>query len=153
MKLQQTDVIRTVGLVPSNIEAENTTKGKSRATSLQHRRNSGAIGKACEGCRRQKTRCDTATTNTWPCGRCTRRKLQCVPPALNNNRAYTSGRHHPSIDRVLDFNSFSGGSDDEVNSREPHTSHTLYTESLGSSCSSYTRSQLSSQSSDIDSVD
>jgi len=153
MKLQQTDVIRTVGLIPSNIDAENTTKGKSRATSLQHQHNSGAIGKACEGCHRRKARCDTATTNTWPCGRCTRGKRQCVLPTLNTNKAYTSGRHHPSIGRVLDFNSFSGGSDDKVNSREPHAPHAPNAGSLGSSCPSYTRSQSSSQFSKIDPVD
>lgn len=39
--------------------------------------------RACEGCRRRKIKCDSATTNTWPCGSCTRLKLACVPPTLN----------------------------------------------------------------------
>ncbi len=153
MKIQQTDKIRAVRHTPSNIGAEHTKKGKFRAPSLQHQHNNGAIGQACEGCRRLKTRCDAATINTWPCGRCASRKLQCVPPTLNNSKAYTSGRCHPSIDRVLDSNNFSGGSDDEVNSREPHAPHAPYAGSLGSSCPSYTRSQSSSQSSDIDPLD
>jgi hypothetical protein len=33
------------------------------------------------GCRRRKIKCDSATTNTWPCAACTRLKLHCVPPA------------------------------------------------------------------------
>jgi len=153
MKIQQTDKIRAVRHTPSNIGAEHTKKGKFRAPSLQHQHNNGAIGQACEGCRRLKTRCNAATTNIWPCGRCASRKLQCVPPTLNNSKVYTSGQCHPSIDRVLDSNNFSGGSDDEVNSREPHAPHAPYTGSLGSSCPSYTRSQSSSQSSDIDPLD
>jgi Fungal specific transcription factor domain/Fungal Zn(2)-Cys(6) binuclear cluster domain len=39
------------------------------------------VMRACEGCRRRKIRCDSATTNTWPCAACTRLKLHCVPPA------------------------------------------------------------------------
>ncbi|OAP63216.1 hypothetical protein AYL99_02443 [Fonsecaea erecta] len=39
------------------------------------------VMRACEGCRRRKIKCDSATTNTWPCAACVRLKLQCVPPA------------------------------------------------------------------------
>lgn len=39
--------------------------------------------RACEGCRRRKIKCDSATTNTWPCAACTRLKLHCVPPSVN----------------------------------------------------------------------
>ena len=39
------------------------------------------VMRACEGCRRRKIRCDSATTNTWPCAACQRLKLHCVPPA------------------------------------------------------------------------
>jgi hypothetical protein len=151
MKIQQTDKIRAVRHTPSNIGAEHTKKGKFRAPS-QHQHNNGAIGQACEGCRRLKTRCDAATINTWPCGRCKPQATVCTT-TLNNSKAYTSGRCHPSIDRVLDSNNFSGGSDDEVNSREPHALHAPYAGSLESSCPSYTRSQSSSQSSDIDPLD
>jgi hypothetical protein len=38
------------------------------------------VMRACEGCRRRKIKCDSATTNTWPCAACVRLKLQCVPP-------------------------------------------------------------------------
>lgn len=38
------------------------------------------VMRACEGCRRRKIRCDSATTNTWPCAACVRLKLHCVPP-------------------------------------------------------------------------
>lgn len=36
--------------------------------------------RACEGCRRRKTKCDAATTNTWPCAACVRLKMICIPP-------------------------------------------------------------------------
>lgn len=39
------------------------------------------VMRACEGCRRRKIKCDSATTNIWPCSACTRLKLTCVPPA------------------------------------------------------------------------
>lgn len=39
--------------------------------------------RACEGCRRRKIKCDSATTNTWPCSACIRLKLHCVPPTVN----------------------------------------------------------------------
>ncbi|KAJ9615056.1 hypothetical protein H2200_001130 [Cladophialophora chaetospira] len=38
------------------------------------------VMRACEGCRRRKIKCDSATTNTWPCAACVRLKLHCVPP-------------------------------------------------------------------------
>src|SRR6201985_4007523 len=39
------------------------------------------VMRACEGCRRRKIKCDSATTNTWPCAACVRLKLHCVRPA------------------------------------------------------------------------
>jgi hypothetical protein len=39
------------------------------------------VMRACESCRRRKIKCDSATTNTWPCAACVRLKLHCVPPA------------------------------------------------------------------------
>ena len=39
--------------------------------------------RACDGCRRRKIKCDSATTNTWPCAACVRLKLKCVPPTLS----------------------------------------------------------------------
>ena len=42
------------------------------------------VMRACEGCRRRKIKCDSATTNTWPCSACTRLKLHCVPPTTGN---------------------------------------------------------------------
>jgi hypothetical protein len=42
------------------------------------------VMRACEGCRRRKIKCDSATTNTWPCAACVRLKLTCIPPTLND---------------------------------------------------------------------
>lgn len=49
--------------------------------------------RACEGCRRRKIKCDAATTNTWPCSACTRLKLHCVPPTVNQEREFASGQN------------------------------------------------------------
>lgn len=45
--------------------------------------------RACEGCRRRKIKCDSASSNQWPCAACTRLKLHCVPPTGGNDRDYT----------------------------------------------------------------
>jgi Fungal Zn(2)-Cys(6) binuclear cluster domain len=52
--------------------------------------NRDAVMRACEGCRRRKIKCDSATTNTWPCAACTRLKLTCIPPTLNEENGSTS---------------------------------------------------------------
>lgn len=46
------------------------------------------VMRACEGCRRRKIRCDSATTNTWPCAACVRLKLPCVPPVGGGEGEY-----------------------------------------------------------------
>ncbi|KAF2674193.1 hypothetical protein BT63DRAFT_408401 [Microthyrium microscopicum] len=52
------------------------------------------VMRACEGCRRRKIKCDSATTNTWPCAACTRLKLQCVPPSVSYEKeSPTPGTH------------------------------------------------------------
>ena len=43
------------------------------------------VMRACEGCRRRKIKCDSATTNIWPCSACTRLKLSCVPPTTGTD--------------------------------------------------------------------
>ena len=43
------------------------------------------VMRACEGCRRRKIKCDSATTNIWPCSACTRLKLSCIPPATGTD--------------------------------------------------------------------
>lgn len=40
--------------------------------------------RACQGCRKRKIKCDSATTNIWPCAACTRLKLVCVPPSTTD---------------------------------------------------------------------
>ena len=35
---------------------------------------------ACRDCRRRKTKCDGALIDQWPCSRCVRLKLHCIPP-------------------------------------------------------------------------
>jgi hypothetical protein len=42
--------------------------------------------RACEGCRRHKTKCNMVTTNVWPCATCIRLKLYCVPPTVSYDR-------------------------------------------------------------------
>jgi len=50
--------------------------------------------RACEGCRRRKIKCDSATTNSWPCAACTRLKLNCVPPTVSYEKeSSTPGVH------------------------------------------------------------
>ncbi|KAK5172302.1 uncharacterized protein LTR77_003940 [Saxophila tyrrhenica] len=44
------------------------------------------VMRACDGCRKRKIRCDGALQNgPWPCGACTRLKLKCIPPTLDND--------------------------------------------------------------------
>lgn len=50
--------------------------------------------RACEGCRRRKIKCDSATTNTWPCAACVRLKLQCVPPSVSYEKEPTTPGTH-----------------------------------------------------------
>ena len=108
------------------------------------------VMRACEGCRRRKIKCDSATTNQWPCAACVRLKLPCVPPTVNYNRTHSTGSHVSGLERVLDFDN-SGSSGDEEYSQPPmvqnvsymtstpelmgptHISHESYTSSLGSS--------------------
>jgi hypothetical protein len=60
--------------------------------------------RACEGCRRRKIKCDSATTNTWPCAACTRLKLQCVPPSVSYEKdSDTPGTHTFELQRSQSF--------------------------------------------------
>lgn len=44
------------------------------------------VMRACDGCRKRKIRCDGALQNgPWPCGACSRLKLKCVPPTLDQD--------------------------------------------------------------------
>ena len=70
------------------------------------------VMRACEGCRRRKIKCDAATTNQWPCAACVRLKLHCVPPTVNYDRTHAGGGHLSGLERVLDFDTGSGGDDD-----------------------------------------
>lgn len=56
--------------------------------------------RACEGCRRRKIKCDSATTNTWPCSACIRLKLHCVPPTVNYDRDFASNPQGYEQERV-----------------------------------------------------
>ena len=76
--------------------------------------------RACEGCRRRKIRCDSATTNLWPCAACVRLKLNCVPPTVNYNRVQGTGSNASGLERVLDFDNSSGGSGDEDYPQQLH---------------------------------
>ncbi|KAM5467181.1 hypothetical protein MferCBS49748_004112 [Microsporum ferrugineum] len=43
------------------------------------------VMRACNGCRKRKIKCDSATTNIWPCSACTRLKLVCIPPSVEQD--------------------------------------------------------------------
>ena len=77
------------------------------------------VMRACEGCRRRKIRCDSATTNTWPCAACTRLKLHCVPPVggADGDLGASDGIQGP--DSVIDF---SRTSTDDL-SQSGHSQH------------------------------
>lgn len=74
--------------------------------------------RACEGCRRRKIKCDAATTNTWPCSACTRLKLHCVPPTVNQDDGFTSGQISDS-ERVGEYDASSGSDLDNFHQRIP----------------------------------
>ncbi|KAL8766939.1 MAG: hypothetical protein Q9209_006420 [Squamulea sp. 1 TL-2023] len=71
------------------------------------------VMRACEGCRRRKIKCDSATTNSWPCAACVRLKLQCVPPSLNYDRVHGGGGAYSGLEGVLDFDHSSASGEDE----------------------------------------
>ncbi|KAL1960761.1 hypothetical protein VTO42DRAFT_6591 [Malbranchea cinnamomea] len=48
------------------------------------------VMRACAGCRKRKIKCDSATTNIWPCSACTRLKLICIPPTVGQDGDYPS---------------------------------------------------------------
>ncbi|KAF3482040.1 putative C6 finger domain protein [Arthroderma uncinatum] len=55
------------------------------------------VMRACNGCRKRKIKCDSATTNIWPCSACTRLKLVCIPPSIDQE-GEASGH-----EQILDF--------------------------------------------------
>ncbi|KAK2808336.1 hypothetical protein FQN49_008722, partial [Arthroderma sp. PD_2] len=55
------------------------------------------VMRACNGCRKRKIKCDSATTNIWPCSACTRLKLVCIPPSIDQE-GEPSGH-----EQILDF--------------------------------------------------
>lgn len=66
--------------------------------------------RACEGCRRRKIKCDSATTNTWPCSACIRLKLTCVPPQIAYEPDFSSNGQRFEQERA-EYES--GGSGDD----------------------------------------
>ncbi|EFR01979.1 hypothetical protein MGYG_04981 [Nannizzia gypsea CBS 118893] len=53
--------------------------------------------RACNGCRKRKIKCDSATTNIWPCSACTRLKLVCIPPSIDQDS------EPAAHEQILDF--------------------------------------------------
>ena len=78
--------------------------------------------RACEGCRKRKIKCDSATTNQWPCAACVRLKVHCVPPTLNYDRAHSNGGHLSGLERVLDFDNSGSSDEDYSNPIDPSQS-------------------------------
>ena len=56
------------------------------------------VMRACSGCRKRKIKCDSATTNIWPCSACTRLKLVCIPPTIGQDDDYS-----PQDQQIPDF--------------------------------------------------
>lgn len=64
------------------------------------------VMRACEGCRRRKIKCDSATTNTWPCAACVRLKLHCVPPAGGLDGDAGDGAPDNVVDQTVEAQSY-----------------------------------------------
>ncbi|RSL82776.1 hypothetical protein CEP52_016880 [Fusarium oligoseptatum] len=47
------------------------------------------VSRACENCRKRRTKCDTAKTDTWPCSQCIKLQIDCVLP--NGSDLKTTG--------------------------------------------------------------
>ncbi|KAK2741041.1 hypothetical protein FQN57_005778 [Myotisia sp. PD_48] len=56
------------------------------------------VMRACNGCRKRKIKCDSATTNIWPCSACNRLKLVCIPPSIEQDSE--TGSHDQADDLV-----------------------------------------------------
>ena len=75
------------------------------------------VMRACEGCRKRKIKCDSATTNSWPCSACVRLKVQCSPPSINQDRSQYNTGPTAGLEKVLDFDQVSGDEEyDDTNS-------------------------------------
>ncbi|KAK2749807.1 hypothetical protein FQN55_003043 [Onygenales sp. PD_40] len=53
------------------------------------------VMRACNGCRKRKIKCDSATTNHWPCSACRRLKLTCIPPTIGQDGDFSSHGQMP----------------------------------------------------------
>lgn len=60
--------------------------------------------RACEGCRRRKIKCDSASSNQWPCAACTRLKLHCIPPTGGNDREFTGTGSLVDSEEPVEYN-------------------------------------------------
>lgn len=80
------------------------------------------VMRACEGCRRRKIKCDSATTNTWPCAACVRLKLHCVPPTGGPEGDFITTSAPPNGQSSADYQSFNQSPVD-VHHHPPHGAH------------------------------
>ena len=78
------------------------------------------VVRACDGCRRRKIKCDSATTNQWPCAACNRLKLQCIPPAVNYERNGVDQNAKFGMQGVLDFDQSDVSGDEEYMLSQGH---------------------------------
>jgi hypothetical protein len=79
------------------------------------------VMRACEGCRRRKIKCDSATTNTWPCAACTRLKLTCIPPSVTYDKEPSApGMHTFELQKRRSFPSVAPLT---VPDYDPHSVH------------------------------
>ena len=87
------------------------------------------VVRACEGCRRRKIKCDSATTNQWPCAACNRLKLQCNPPAVSYERNGMDQNAKFGMQGVLEFDqsSLSGDEDYMIQPQNGYSTWDMHT--------------------------
>lgn len=56
------------------------------------------VMRACVACRHKKTKCDAATSNSWPCGACIKHNIKCIPPSSDNDSEGASPFQYQSLD-------------------------------------------------------
>ena len=121
---------QTMYLLTNTTDTSGSKVGLSRSGPLATSASliQASVMRACEGCRRRKIKCDAATTNTWPCSACTRLKLHCVPPTVNQDRDFANGQDE--YDAGPDYLSTSEGGVDSVPPRvtiqQPHENPARY---------------------------
>ncbi|KAG8527142.1 uncharacterized protein KY384_008571 [Bacidia gigantensis] len=110
--LPQQSGMTNISFAPPNLGPPNDKKNYVFVDEHNRHRRLKVV-RACDGCRRRKIKCDSATTNQWPCAACVRLKLHCIPPAVNFERNGNDSNSKLGMQGVLDFDNSSGSGDDD----------------------------------------